>query len=258
MDWVFSFGKPTLFPLVKSENDRQNDNEDMNDFNEFKLNLIKFINTLVSDSNKGITYPVDFGSPLVVNNITFNINNKLIYTLLTVMKPWDSFNQLQFVMQILNHNHELLPPYMNWIVSNCGGYHDPTLSSYWMGHTLLYSEILKSPHLPVKADFVSLLHLSKSALTECISFPSDMVKQLGLQTILLQLQKLSKAKAVTQSIKDFVLSNLPSHASFLPLLTHKNKLIKLTATSIVTLQEELAPKSSSLMTMYASVSILRI
>ncbi|GEQ72685.1 hypothetical protein JCM33374_g6372 [Metschnikowia sp. JCM 33374] len=242
----FLFNIRSLFPLVKSENDRQNDNEDINDFNEFKLNFIKFMNTLVSDSNKGITYPVnEFGSPLVVNNITFNINNKLIYTLLTAMKPWDSFTQLQFVMQILNHNHELLPPYMNWIVSNSGGYHDPTLSSYWIGHTLLYSEILKSPHLPVKADFVSLLPLSKSALTECISFPSDMVKQLGLQTILLQLQKLSKAKAVTQSIKDFVLSNLPSHASFLPLLTHQNKLIKLTATSIVTLQEELAPKSSS-------------
>lgn len=242
----FLFNIRSLFSLLKTENDRQGDNDDVHEFKEFKTNIVNFMNTLVSDTNKGITYPEnEFGSPLVINNVTFNINNKLIYTLLTALKPWESFSQLQLVMQILNHNHELLPPYMHWIVSNSGGYHDPMLSSYWIGHTLLYSEILKSKSLPLKAEFVSLFPLSKNALTDCISFPSDLVRQLGLQLILLQLKKLSNAKDVAQSFKDFVLSNLPPHATFLPLLTHQNKLIRLTATLIVTAQEELAPKSSS-------------
>ncbi|OBA21216.1 hypothetical protein METBIDRAFT_78253 [Metschnikowia bicuspidata var. bicuspidata NRRL YB-4993] len=242
----FLYNVRSLFSLVKSENDRQSDNDDVFDFTDFKTTFLKFMNVLVSDTEKGITYPEnEFGSPLVVNSVSFNINNKLIYTLLTAMKPWDSYTQLQFVMQILNNNHELLLPYMHWIVSNSGGYHEPTLSSYWIGHTLLYCEILKSRHLPLKAEFVSLSPLSKGALSECIAFPSDLVKQLGLQLILLQLQKLLNAKSVDQSLKDFVLSNLPSHTAILPLLTHENKLLKLTATLIVAAQEELAPKSSS-------------
>ena len=242
----FLYSIRPLFSLVKSENDRQNDNDDIHDFNEFKVLFVKFMNTLVSDTNKGITYPEnEFGSPLIVNNVTFSINNKLIYTLLTALKPWDSYVQLQFVMQILNHNHELVPPYMHWIVSHSGGYHDPALSSYWIGHTLLYTEILKSKQLPLKADFISLLPLSKTALTGCLTYSSELIQQLGLQIISLQLQKLTTSMNVPQSLTEYVMSNLPPQSAFIPLLNHQNKLIKLTATQIVAAQEELTPKSSS-------------
>lgn len=241
----FLYNFRTLFHLVTKENTRSED-DDMEDFTVFKSSFIEFMNVLVSDQARGISYPQnEFGSVLTVNNKEFKINNKLIYTLLTALKPWDSYTQLQYAMMILNNNSELLPPYMNWIVTSSGGYHDPSLSSYWIGHTLLYTEILKSTSLPVLFDFVSLAPLSKNAMTDCLSYPNDLVKQLGLQLILLQLIKLAEAGNVPQSVIELVSSNLPVHASLIPLLTHENKIIKLTSTMIVRKLEQVAPTSSS-------------
>lgn len=241
----FLYNFRTLFSLVTNDNTRSDD-DDMEDFSTFKSSFTEFMNVLVSDQARGISYPQnEFGSLLTVNNKDFKINNKLIYTLLTALKPWDSYTQLQYVMVILNHNSELLPPYMNWIVTSSGGYHDPSLSSYWIGHTLLYTEILKSTSLPVQFEFVSLAPLSKNAMTDCLTFPNDLVKQLGLQLILLQLTKLSEAGSVPQSVIELVISNLPVHASLIPLLTHENKIIKLTSTMIVRKLEQVAPTSSS-------------
>lgn len=241
----FLYNFRTLYPLVTNENTRTED-DDMEDFNVFKSSFTEFMNVLVSDQARGISYPQnEFGSLLTVNNKDFKINNKLIYTLLTALKPWDSYTQLQYVMVILNHNSELLPPYMNWIVASSGGYHDPSLSSYWVGHTLLYTEILQSTSLPAQLDYVSLAPLSKNAMTDCLSYPNDLVKQLGLQLILLQLNKIAGAGNVPQSVIELVASNLPVHASLIPLLTHENKVIKLTSTMIVRKLEQVAPTSSS-------------
>lgn len=241
----FLYNFRLLFSLVTSENERKTD-DDQEDFTTFKTTFTALMNTLVSDHARGITYPQnEFGSPVTVNSKTFKINNKLIYTLLTALKPWDSYTQLQYALTILNHNQELVPPYMNWIVASSGGYHDPSFSSYWIGHTLLYTEILRSPSLPAKVDFISLQPLSKTALTDCLSFPNDLIKQLALQMITFQLSKLANSPGVNQSLVETVLSNLPTQAAFIPLLTHANNLIKLTATMVVRKFELLAPSSSS-------------
>ncbi|SGZ55411.1 CIC11C00000001444 [Sungouiella intermedia] len=240
-NFLYSFRN--LFALVNAENTRKADT-DLLEFESFKTNFIDFMNVLVSDQSKGITYPMnEFGSPLVVNNKTFKVNNKLIFTLLTSLKPWDSPDQLQYCLKILTSNLELVAPYMNWIVTSSGGYHDPSLTSYWIGHTLLYSSILKSLALPVQADLISLAPLSKNSLTECLSFPNDLVKQLGLQLILFQLIKV--AREPSQLLIESVLGNLPTQASFAPLLDHKNRLVKLTATVIIKRMESLVPSSSS-------------
>lgn len=241
-NFIFKFS--SLFSFVKPENDRAGD-EDEDEFNRFKSSFTDLMNTLVTDQEKGITFPLnEFGSPITVHNKTFKINNKLIYTLLTALRPWESYTQLQYVMTIINHNTELVPPYMNWIVSSSGGYHDPSLSAYWVGHTLLYSEILKSDSLPAKFDFISLPPLSPASLVACLSFNNDLVKQFGLQLILLTLNKLARNKA-SQSLIDSVLSTLPPQASYIPLLSHENDLIKFTTTAIVKSYEQLAPSSSS-------------
>lgn len=241
-NFLFKFG--SFFAFVKPVNDREGD-EDEDEFKRFKSSFTSLMDTLVTDQEKGITFPLnDFGFPITVHNKTFKINNKLIYTLLTALRPWESYTQLQYVMTIINHNTELLPPYMNWIVSSSGGYHDPSLSSYWIGHTLLYSEILKSESLPVKFDFISLPPLSPASLVACLAYTNDLVKQLGLQLILLTLNRLVKNKA-PQSLVDSVLSNLPPQASYLPLLSHENEFIKFTTTTIVKSYEQLAPSSSS-------------
>lgn len=239
-----------LFAFVKAENPRAVDNDDINDFKAFKTNFIQLLNTLVSDRSRGVSFPPnDLGLDLDVNGVHFTINNKLLYSVLTMLKPWDQYAQLQFVMTILNHNQELVPPYMQWIVSSSGGYHEPALSSYWIGHTLLYTEILRSQHLPKKAAYVALAPLSKTALANCLIHPSTLINQLGLQLCLLQVQRLKNAP---QAEVEPVLEQLPPHAALIPFLTHKEKLLRLTATSIMAQIELVAPGTSS----QATVAVL--
>lgn len=246
-NFLYSFRN--LFALVTTENIRKADTDEL-EFESFKTTFVDFMNVLVSDQAKGISFPQnELGFPLVVNNKTFKINNKLIYTLLTALKSWESPEQLQYCLKILNANLELVAPYMNWIVTSSGGYHEPSLSSRWIGHTLLYTSILKSS-LPAQTETISLAPLSKNSLTECLSFPNDLVKQLGLQLILLQLIRV--ASAHSQLLIESVLGNLPTQASFAPLLTNENKLIRLSATVIIKRMEDLVPSSSS----SATVSII--
>lgn len=241
----FIYGVKPLFDYVKSKNDRDLDTDDVDDFNRFKSSFNQFMEVLVTDQEKGISFPEnEFGTPLVVNNVTFKINNRLIHVLLTILKPWENYAQLQLVIKILNHNNELLAPYMHWIVSSSGGYHDPSLTSYWIGHTLLYTEILKSPLIPAKANFIALFPLSAAVLTSILAYPTVLVQQLGLQLILLQLKKLS-TPGVSQAVIESVTSNLPQHVSFIPFLLHENKFLKLTATQILAQWEIVAPGLSS-------------
>lgn len=241
----FLFNVRPLFDYVKAENDRYLDNDDVGEFDSFKSAFTDFMDTLVTDQEKGISFPVnEFGTPLVVNNVTFKINNRLLYVLLTTLKPWESYLQLQFTMKILNNNSELLPPYMNWIVSSSGGYHDPSLSSYWIGHTLLYSEILKSTQLPLKTEYIALFPLSGTIQSSILKFPNDLVQQLGLQLILLQLKKLA-SPGIAQGVIESVLNTLPPHSSLVPFLLNKNKFLKITATQILSSWEHVAPGLSS-------------
>ena len=46
---------------------------------------------------------------------------------------------------------------MNWIVQHGGGYHDPSLTSWWITYTLLYSQILQIP--PQQVIIVTPLNL---------------------------------------------------------------------------------------------------
>lgn len=245
MNENFLFNVRPLFDYVKAENDRNLDNDDVGEFNSFKSAFTDFMDTLVTDQEKGISFPVnEFGTPLVVNNVAFKINNRLLYVLLTNLKPWESYLQLQFTMKILNSNSELLPPYMHWIVSSSGGYHDPSLTSYWIGHTLLYTEILKSKQLPLKTEFIALFPLSGTIQSSILKFPNDLVQQLGLQLILLQLKKLS-SPGISQAVIESVLNTLPPHSALIPFLLNKNKFMKITATQILSSWERVAPGLSS-------------
>lgn len=211
--------------------------------------FLDLMNKIVSDPANGLVYSAsDEGTVVEVNNKAFKINNKLIYTLLTTLKPWESFIQLLFAVSVMASDPELIPPYLNWIIqSGGGGYHDPSLSSWWIGHTLLFTEILKIelPHkLANKHEYVCLAPLSKSALVKCIESPVRLIQQLSLQLVMFQLLKLQKMDP-DQNLKELVLANLPSQASLLPLVNHENKLIKLTSLMILNQYESLVPSSST-------------
>ena len=54
------------------------------------------------DSNIGVI--------IEINNKQFKIANKLLYTLVTSLKPNESNDQLQYIIRVLTHNQELIAP----------------------------------------------------------------------------------------------------------------------------------------------------
>lgn len=252
----------------------------------FTKTFIDFMNKLVSDVNYGLTYVnqepwnsstiTNSGSQLSgslqINNKSFRINNKLIYTLLTTLKPWESNTQLLLVNTILESNLELVPPYMNWIVQSGGGYHDPSLSSWWVGHSLLYISILQLP-LPHKLQHsidvdhdtfdvkllmenVCLAPLSKNAIVKCLQSPHNLLRQFISQILVLQLTKASEilSKLSHHQRQEFVESvfvNLPSEAVIFTAFKESSesdidlKLLKLTQIVILNKYESIIQNANS-------------
>ncbi|ODV77490.1 uncharacterized protein CANTADRAFT_7951 [Suhomyces tanzawaensis NRRL Y-17324] len=253
-----------------------------NDNETFSAKFTEFMEVLATDSKIGLVYPVEklwqsqisTGVDIQLNNKTFKIHNKLIYTLLTTLKPWENNGQLQFVVKILKLTPELVPAYMNWMIQHGGGYHDPTLTSWWVGHTLLYTHIIQLPipqqilkQVTNDSSFISQEHsydsktvsdniclapLSKQALTKCLETNKLLITQFTLQLIVFILQKLDevlKSGIITnrQELIDLTFYNLPDLSNIIQVYSKNpdSKLIKLTLLMIINLYEKMYPKAAS-------------
>lgn len=221
--------------------------------------------TVVSDPRSGLVYVRErpwlktaaAGVLVAVNNRTFRIQNKLLYTLLTALKPWESTNQLVLVNATLTASVELVPPYMHWVVQSGGGYHDPSLTSWWVGHTLLYTHILGLPLPPLGGaddldvrlvvENITLAPLSKGALTRCLQLPHFLVRQFACQLMVLQLRRLEAllppVLAHRQELIELVLAALPDHLVVLHCYREASesdhKLLKLSLVTILGKAEQL-------------------
>ncbi|KAK6456728.1 ribosome 60S biogenesis N-terminal-domain-containing protein [Scheffersomyces xylosifermentans] len=233
--------------------------------------FIEFLEKLATDSKSGLVYPHDSlftgsntGVPVHINNKTFKINNKVIYTLLTTLKPAESHPELSFVVKILEVNQELVAPYMNWMVQHGGGYHDPSLTSWWVAHTLLYSNILQLPlphdifsthdaskiNIRLVSENIALAPLNKAALQKCLeSSTKPIIVQFALQLIMYTIQRLESFLSVLESsnqeLIELVFANLPDIHVIVQVnnkVENDSKLIKLTSTMIINKYESLYPR----------------
>ncbi|KAH3676519.1 hypothetical protein WICPIJ_009050 [Wickerhamomyces pijperi] len=192
-----------LLPVFHSK-----DPEVRSEFNQFLLRLF-------NDAKTGISFPSEdtwFSSTasttassntITVNGKHFKCNNRIIYAVLTHLKPWDDDLQSQLTLNVLQSHGELIAPYVNYLASR--GLHEPKLTSYWLGQTLLISKIIR---LPLSGDItregakpasVSLLRelivpslLNRAVLMKCIhTCDVALVRQLSNQLILDSLNKLN-------------------------------------------------------------------
>lgn len=240
-------------------------------FGDDNKELIEFVNKLATDSKNGLVFPndklwqkdSDLGVAIDINNKHFKVANKLLYTLVTSLKPHESNSQLQFIVRVLGNCQELIPPYMNWLVQHGGGYHDPALTSWWIAYTLLYSNVLQIslPKFTTNAEYLKFdaklifenlvfAPLSKNALTNGLvsTTKKPLITQLTLQIILYILKKLESILEmvkidVRQELIDLVFNQLPDLTSISQsFLDHESsKIIKLTALTIVSKYEKLLP-----------------
>lgn len=242
--------------------------------------FVEVMTTIVSDPRSGLVYVRErpwlkaaaAGVLVAVNNRTFRIQNKLLYTLLTALKPWESASQLALVNATLAASVELVPPYMHWVVQSGGGYHDPSLTSWWVGHTLLYTHILGLPLPPLggaddldvrlAVENISLAPLSKGTLTRCLQLPHYLVRQLACQLMVLQLRRLEAllplVLAHRQELIELVLAALPDHLVVLHCYrqaseSNQFKLLKLSLVTILGKAEQLGASAASA----ASTSLLK-
>lgn len=239
-------------------------------FGDDNKEFVELMNKLATDSKNGLVFPndklwqkeSDLGVSIDINNKHFKVANKLLYTLVTSLKPHESNAQLQFIVRILGNCQELIPPYMNWLVLHGGGYHDPALTSWWIAYTLLYSNILQLslPNFTTNTEYLKFdaklifenlvfAPLSKNALTNgLVTAKKPLITQLTLQIILYILKKLESILEIVridvrQELIDLVFTQLPDLTSISQsFLDHESsKLIKLTALTIVSKYEKLLP-----------------
>lgn len=217
-------------------------------------------NGLVFTNDKLWTQNSDVGVVVEVNNKKFKIANKLLYTLLTSLKPTDSNKELQFIVRVLSGCQELIPPYMNYLVQHGGGYHDPSLTSWWISHSLLYTNVLQipMPKFETNIEFIKFdaraitesivfAPLLKGALVEGLSSKTGLTVQLTLQLVLFVLKRLEQVIDVVnlrQELISLVFSQLPD-VTFVaqPLSTISSKLTHLTALTIINKYKALVPSS---------------
>lgn len=179
---------------------------------ELRTTFDKFILSLATDSKYGLRFNTDetwflpsSGSGTIsVNGKSFKTHNKLLYSLVTNLKPWDDDLQLHATIEILKSTPELIPPFVNYLASR--GLHDPKLSSYWLGQTLLLSKIisleipedivshdsLPSPATAIVAELIVPSVLNRSVLARCLLSESFLIRQLSSQLIINSIQKLEK------------------------------------------------------------------
>ncbi|SCV02350.1 LANO_0F17084g1_1 [Lachancea nothofagi CBS 11611] len=142
------------------------------------------------------------GAVVIVNNIKFNLYNKLLYTMLTFFKPWEDEVQLNRVLQVLRAVPELVAPYCNHL--GALGNHEPRATSYWFGMTLLLGRIInlpipqkvleiqtdEAPSSAIAIESIVPCTLTKAALTKALNHEVTLIKQMGLQLLVFSFQKL--------------------------------------------------------------------
>ncbi|CCH45169.1 Nucleolar pre-ribosomal-associated protein 1 [Wickerhamomyces ciferrii] len=179
---------------------------------ELKSMFDKFIISIATDTKYGLKFNDDetwflnntSNGTISVNGKSFKTHNKLLYSLITSMKPWDDDLQLNTTVEILKHTPELIPPFVNYLASR--GLHDPKLSSYWLGQTLLLSKLINTgiptdisdeanttaPSVEVISELIVPSVLNRAVLSRCVTSDSFMIRHLSAQLIVTSLQKLEK------------------------------------------------------------------
>ncbi|QPG74863.1 hypothetical protein FOA43_002199 [Brettanomyces nanus] len=114
---------------------------------------------MCTDETNGLVFPDDnvwfetsevSGAAVSIGDRTFHVHNKLIYTMLTKLKPWADDLQLELVITVIRYIPELMPAYCYYCFF-INGSHDPKLSSFYMGQSLM---LLKLVRLPIPQQFI--------------------------------------------------------------------------------------------------------
>lgn len=121
-------------------------------FTNIEEKIIQFLTKAATDTTSGLVFSnnISFLIPkeksmngtIQIGSQFFRTQNRHIYYLISHLTPWSSSSQLNLVEKILSVIPELLPLYTAFL-HNRNGAHEPKLTSFFIGQTLLYNKILQ-------------------------------------------------------------------------------------------------------------------
>ncbi|SCU94462.1 LAFA_0F21968g1_1 [Lachancea sp. 'fantastica'] len=196
------------------------------------------------------------GAMVMVNNKKFYLYNKLLFTMLTFFKPWEDETQLNRVIQVLHSVPELVAPYCTFL--NTLGSHEPKMTSYWFGMTLLLGRIINLPipqkildvqtdEQPVSSivmESIAPSSLTRASLTKALLYDVPLIKQMACQLLIFSFKKLEQVfklyddKGWTSAKTDLVgrlkltLPELPTISATLEFVSRNNSENKILAASV--------------------------
>lgn len=204
--------------------------------------LVKKVNEFflayAADPESSVAFPDNFpwyqespvntslkGVPITVNHKNFRIQNKLLFNALKNFKPWENDMQASTVLSILDHVPELVPPYCHYLASH--GTHDPKMTSYWFGCTMLLGRIINlriprsmellqsevSPSLTLVLQAILPAPLTKVSLTKALQHEKMVIRQLACQLLVFSFQKVSKVLKLYEN-KGWSSASAPLRNSF--------------------------------------------
>lgn len=141
------------------------------------------------------------GAEVIINQRSFKLYNKLLFNVLKFFKPWEDDMQANTLIKILDHVPELVAPYCTFLASH--GTHDPKMTSYWFGSTLILGRIirLKIPHfmeqvetdatpsIPLVMESILPSPLSRLAMSKALQHERLVIRQLACHLIVFAFQK---------------------------------------------------------------------
>lgn len=170
------------------------------------------------------------GVSIQIADQKFKINNKIIYNILTSLKPWSDTLHLKLLISILEHVPELNAPY-NYHLLHINGTHDPKLTSFYVGQTLLLTKITQ---LPIPQDFITF---TKTFIDQSIGSPPSIGKYYSIKLLMeaicpAQLNRSSLTKGL--KAKEPLIRHLTTQLviSVIKKFSKINKLLKINENSI--------------------------
>lgn len=110
---------------------------------------------------------------VLINQREFKLYNKLLFNVLKLFKPWEDDLQSTTLVKILQANPGLVAPYCTYLTTLSS--HDPKMTSYWFGMTLLLDRIINLP-IPQSMEKVETDMIPSISLAMENIIPSSLAK----------------------------------------------------------------------------------
>lgn len=189
-----------------------------------------FMHLICLNPDYGIVFPDNGWS-------SGEVNNRLLLNIAKMLKPWDSVEQQNMVVEILSTYAELVAPYVNDLISTTS--FDPKLTSWWISTATLLTRICEIPldesrlllFEPPATELVlnNTLPFKASSITKALQFSeTPLIRYLGAQTLYFGIVRLRGVQRIYEKKGwDFQLVLLEAKAQRLP---NPQTIVTLTAT----------------------------